>query len=469
MDSLGLVAIAPFFSQSDNLNCDSNYSFLRSVVPEMASICQNTLFLVLFPDPDYGNDRWRYTPDGFQSEHIRFVKWPYDTATLSSVANFPIMRFREIDMDMGVSIWWLNLLEMAPMAVHGYQKVYVNVSQPALVGHAHYVIHRSLPYNWETQFTRLWLQAGGTLACNCTVFNTSYALRMAEESYGEYLNESALSIMRNNARILPIGSVHEDDPIAPPADSSTPPVILYNHRFEAYKQPLLTFEILSELRPDFPDLQIWATQSIGMQTQHFPIDHVPFAPDRYSYIRNIAVPAINTINSLHETQCIAIVDSMTVGHLVVVPNALTFPEIVPPSYPYLFNNPQEQRAMLRDILESWPDAYNRWRTVLAEHARTHFGVKEYARSYLAILEEAELQKREVERKANTKKVLDDTWRSMRKNVPYPIMSIGREARRRGGFSIQAMGNRRVLREAMCEGGIEISWQNGVVLTRTAGV
>ena len=134
LGNLGVVVVAPFWSQSDNMNVDSNYTFLRSVLPEMEKQSPNTLFLLLFPDPTHGADSWRYTPDGFQTERIKFIRWPYDTAMLSSIVNFPVLRFKQIDTDYGVTLYWLNQIEMGAQMVHGYHKVFNASSQPALVG-----------------------------------------------------------------------------------------------------------------------------------------------------------------------------------------------------------------------------------------------------------------------------------------------------------------------------------------------
>lgn len=463
--NLGVVVVAPFWSQSDNMNVDSNYTYLRSVLPEMERQCPNTLFLMLFPDPTHGADSWRYTPDGLQSDHIKFIKWPYDTAMLSSITSWPVLRFKQIDTDYGVTLYWLNQIEMGANAVHGYHKVFNHSSQPALVGQQHYILHRSLPYVYETQFSRLWLQMGGALSCDKVVYHTNYALGMAKESYAEWLAPPALQIIKDKAIVLLEGVIFQDDPVAPEAAPDAPPIFIYNHRFESYKNPKDTFDLFESLRLTYPKISVWATQVAGQHTRKWRYDKIVYAPKRYDYLANIAVPAINTLNTLHETMCLSIVDSLTLGHVCVLPNAVTFPELVPKGYPYLFNSLQEQRDMVRSILDTWPNEYNHWRSILASHARSQFDAPSYVTKYLQIMFDAENMHRGTEKKETTLATIRKVFKGMKLNKPYVLKEVTLELRKQGGLAHQSMPFRRAVREAMEFGGIEISWNNGVVLTR----
>lgn len=94
---LGIVAVVPFWSQASNLNADSNYSFLRLVLPRMVEKTKDTIFLMFFPDPTYGKGDWKYTNDGLQSDRIKFIPWPYDTQMATGIANFDATRWAKID------------------------------------------------------------------------------------------------------------------------------------------------------------------------------------------------------------------------------------------------------------------------------------------------------------------------------------------------------------------------------------
>ena len=155
---LGVVAVVPFWSQSDNLNVDSNYAYLRMVLPKLAEATEDTIFLVFFPDPKYGSDKWVYTPDGLQSDRIRLIPWPYDTQMSSSVVGFDNVRFKEIEFSYGPCIYWLHQVESGTAIVGGYTNSYGNVTRPTLIAQHHYIIHKSLPYVLESQFPRQWMR-----------------------------------------------------------------------------------------------------------------------------------------------------------------------------------------------------------------------------------------------------------------------------------------------------------------------
>lgn len=425
---------------------------------------QNTIFLMLFPDPNFGSDSWRYTNDNLQSDRIRFIKWPYDTAMQSSVLGFPVMRYKEVDLDYGPTMWWLSQIEMGAPVVYGYHKVYASIAQPALVGHNHYVIHRSLPYVYATQFGRLWLQMGGCLACERVIFQTQHSYHMAEESYGEYLNPDQMRQLKAKSVLLPTGVVTPDYPLAPEA-TTEPPRIVYNHRFEAYKDPKTTFEVIDALRLNHPALEVWVTQAAGQHTRQYHYDRVVYGARRAEYLQNICVPAVNTINSLHETMCYAAVDSLALGHLGVFPNAITFPELVPKGYPYLFNSAAEQSRMLHDIFTTWPQEYNKWRLPLAEHARATFGVAPYVTRYLQVMAEVENSHRIVDRKEGTAAGMNAVFGAMTKGKVYPLKDLTLKIRSETGLAHQSWPMRRTVREAMIRGDIDLCWRDGITLTR----
>lgn len=462
VSNLGIVLVAPFWSQSDNMNSDSNYAYLSIVLPEMVKRSENTLFLLLFPDPDYGNDKWYYTNDGLQSDRIRFIKWPYDTAMATSVTGFPIMRFKEIEDKYGPCLYWLHQVELGHNIAYGYKKSYAKMSIPSIVAQHRYVIHRSLPYPYETQFSRQWNQIGGSIASDKVVFNSAHTRTMAEQAFGEYLLPQVLQKVMDKSVILHYGLIKGDEPISPEASSQDKPVILYNHRFEAYKRPELTASLLGDLRSLGHDFSVWITQSVDQRiNEAFPIDRVLHTPLRSDYLKAISIPAINTINTVHETFCIAMLDSIMLGHIVVCPNAITFPELLPKDYPYLFNSLAEQKSMMQHILSTWPAEYNKWRLILAEHARSKFNLDKYVDSYLSLLSDVEQSHRLGEKTDKTKASLDHILGNMKKGKVYPVEDIRKPLHQYGRLGNQSMPTRRVVRELMLRGDMEILWQNGV--------
>lgn len=459
--NLGVLAIVPFWSNSDNLNTDSNYAFLRIVLPEMARLAPKNLYAMFFPDPKYGKDKWTYTPDGLQSERIKFVPWPYDTAMQSSVLGYDPVRHSIVEQSLAPTIYWLQQVELGAALKGGYRPSYNNRAQPTLIAQHHYIIHKSLPYPIDTLFARRWYQTAGSVACDRVIYNSEYARQMARESFGEILRDEQLAALEQKSSTLLFGLVQGDEPIAPVA-TTQPPVILYNHRFEAYKQYDATFDVIAALRERFK-FEVWTTQR--GQPKVATVDRVVFEPYRANYLARCAVPAINTTNSIHETFCISILDSMMLGHIVVLPRRLTFPELVPQGYPFLFDSVSEQTNMLAHILATWPLEYNKWREQLSAHARARFNLTRYAINYLNMIADAEQEHRIGESKQSTVKKLDQLWERMIPDRAYSVLELKREMQRSYQLADQAMPARRVLREAICSDRVAITWDNGVVKLR----
>lgn len=466
---LGVVAVVPFWSQSDNLNVDSNYAYLRVVLPQMEKMTEDTLFLVFFPDPKAGRDKWRYHPDGFVTDRIKLIPWPYDTAMLSSVTGFDVERWYDIERYHGPTMYWLHQVESGPFLHGGYHHSYAVASQPAMIAQHHYIIHQSLPYPTDTLFSRLWLQIGGAMASERVVYNSRHCRAMAEEAFSRYLREEAWNEMDARSEVLLFGLLSGEEPVAPEA-TDEPITVLYNHRFERYKNPRVTFDLLDELRTRYP-VRVWVTQAAGQMTggaKAFHFDECIFEPSRMDYLRRAAVPAVNTINSEHETFCIAMLDSLALGHLAVVPNAITFPELVPEGYPYLFNSVEEQRSMLNHIFSTWPDEYNKWRIPLSEHARSTFRLDQYCHRYLSLMAEAEATHRTQEPKDTTLQGLHQLFDAMQPGEGYAPDALRRKFSPPGkGSGMQSMPTRRIVREAMAlRPDVHIKWDHGVKLYRT---
>lgn len=154
---------------------------------------------------------------------------------------------------------------------------------------------------------------------------------------------------------------------------------------------------------------------------------------------------------------------MKTMHLLA-PNAITFPELVPDGYPYLFDNEQQQRAMLAEILETWPAIYNRWRVKLQDHARKNFNLDSYVDRYLDIFVDAEAKHVNANPKARTQRGLQALLQSMQKGERYTPMDLLRVFNRESGIGRQAVTSRRLVRELLrMSDDIRVSWERGVVL------
>lgn len=459
--SLGVVCVAPFWSQSENLNADSCYVYLRQVLPELVRQTERTIFLVLFPDPNFGSGHFKYRPDGLQSDRIRFVRWSYDTAMQTSVLGYPVEDFKRVDLTYGPNIYFLQQVELGPLVYGGYHKVWADTARPSLVAQQMYIPHKTLTYKIETQLSRTLLQMSGCIASDMVVYPSEYAYRMSKDTYGDYLSTASLSKLHEKSVVNLFGMLTGNEPYAPEATTSDRPVFIYNHRFQDYKDPQSTyFEVFEPLRSSY-DFEVWATHTSGQRTRPYHFDKDAYEPIRDDYLRRIAVPGINTINSIHETYCISIVDSVALGHLCVIPRRVTFPELFPEDYPFFFDTITEQRNMIAHILDTWPTEYNKWRKILSEHARLKFTIQDYVRRYLDIFHEAELKHRlEGTAKDTTIEGVHATFDAMRPNLSYKLSDVANNLRKRANLAHQSMPLARVVREALWRrDDIDIIWEN----------
>jgi glycosyltransferase involved in cell wall biosynthesis len=218
--------------------------------------------------------------------------------------------------------------------------------------------------------------------------------------------------------VLPFGMLDETKEPPPLPEPDGPPIVIYNHRFEGHKNPRVTAELLTDLRNAGHEFEVWVTQAIDQNIGEFPCDKFIGHPDVDRYLSNLNVPAINTLNSQHETFCIAMLDSIMMGNLPVAPNNITFPELVPEGYPFLFSGPAEQRNMIEGIFGRWPEDWLKWAPILREHAREKFGVHGYAKRYIDLFEHysqptATMKPHTKENRDRTITLLPKTW------TPWP--------------------------------------------------
>lgn len=455
-----LCCVFPFWSQSDAMNWDSNYAYLRRILPVMSEQMPDWLWLVMWPQRSKGADKWRYADDGLWSDRIVPFPWPYDTAMRSSVLGWDSDRFKLLDAQ-GVTVYWMHQVESALQVKYGYAGSFNTNAHPACVAQQHYIIHDSLPYPFESQLPRLWAQMGGTLAADRVVFNSRHCYRMAEESFGKFMNGKTLQRIADKSQVLPFGLVDPKlfDVDIRPHDV---PVVIYNHRFENYKQPQLTADALTEMKRRGHKFEVWVTQYVGQEIKSFPVDKVVGDPDQRKYIRNIAVPGLNVINSLHETFCISMQDSIALGQLMVAPNAVTFPELVPDGYPFLFKDEKEQVAMLDHILSTWPKEYDEWSPRLRAYAREVCALDSYCAAYSELLQREALVPRKAQAKEKNRVKIEKAIDSLTVG-DHAVAELAGKFRALIGLQSQAVPNRRVVRELVDRGASLAFVQNKVVL------
>lgn len=445
-----VVLVVPFWSKATDMNTDSNYAYLRRVLPAIARERPGWLFVVTWPMKSVGVG-WTYRDDGLWDEAPNILRtgWPYHSQMRSGVLGFDPARFDYIDSRFAPTIYWLHQVESGAPMFGGFRQSFNAKARPLIVAQHHYIIHPSLPYSFEGLFPRLWAQMGGTLAADMVVLNSQHTGRMLTESFSEYLNGEQMKAVGDKSVVLPFGLVDGrfDDALAAGTPTPDHPVFVYNHRFEGYKNPATTGMVLTDLRASGRKFEVWVSQSVDQRWKQFPVDRVVGHPVQSAYLANIAVPAINTLNSQHETFCISAQDSIALGHLLVAPDGVTFPELVPDGYPFLFANEGEQRAMLADILDHWPRDYDHWSPILKTFARERFGFERYIRTYSSLLGSMDALWQRSETKPEVQRDMDRFWRALKPGT-YPLAKLVRAFQNATGTAEQSMPPRRVVREAV---------------------
>lgn len=438
------VCIIPFWSQSDAMNFDSNYAYLRRVLPIMARARPNWLFLVAWPRKSKGEGNWRWQDDGlFAESNVTRFPWPYETAMRLGVLGFDPEVFVAVEKKFAPTIYWLHQIETGLFMFGGAKQSFNTAARPAIVGQHHYIIHESLPYPVEGLFPRRFAQMGGTIASDKVILNSQHTFNMMLESFSQYLIPEEMQKIINKSEIIPFGLVDDEILNIPIRDEG--PKIIYNHRFENYKQPKTTEMVLKNLKGHF-DFEVWVTQTVSQDVADFPVDRPVGDPDYRKYLNKIAVRGINTLNSVHETFCISALDSLALGQLLVAPNSVTFPELVPESYPFLFEDEKHQEQILAHILSTWPEEYLRWSDKIRENVREKFGLLRYCEAYLGVLDEAGAMWERATPKPHVRKKIDQFKASLTPDTEASLSLVGRKFRAAVGLQDQSCPNRRVLRE-----------------------
>lgn len=456
-----VCAYVPFWSQSDAMNWDSNYVLMRRLLPHLARLLPDWVWIIFWPDPDKGNDEngWRWYDDGLFDDP-RFVKfhWPYDTSANTGTRSFDPMRFAQLEKTYSPTIFLVHQSENAMDFYRGYTGSYNKQAIPSLVVQHNYVIHKSLPYPFESLLARLWGQIGSSIAADRVLFNSHHTEQMARESFGNFLNDATLEKIFAKSSTILYGYCEDttlDMPIAPMPPR---PTFIYNHRFELYKQPRVTAAVLDVLKQRGHRFDTWVTQTVGQKANIFRVDRVVGHPDFCQYIKNIAIPAINTTNSKHETFGMSVLDSIALGHIIVAPNSVTFPELLPKGYPFLFKSTKDQTAMLEHILSTWPAEWEKWHAVLRQHARQHFHISSLAERYAQVLLDESTKWRVVQPQEQTIENWQRVIATLRPGW-YAASRLFPSVRAAMGLAQQAMPNRRAVRE-LCMYGATVGARNG---------
>ena len=336
------VLIYPMLSV-DVLNADSNYIIIKQLCNELLKTGRYNFFLLI-------DSNRKYVKDDLNSL-VKILKVPMPKSKKHQVIHFNSNIFRQIFKKYSFDIIWNNVVEQGHHLRY-FQDTIVDDFRPKVFNYHHYVIHRSLERitSYLPCMHILYDQLVGSLGADFNFFHTEYCYQMLLEEANDVLNSDKISLLKEKSTVSLGGYCNEIEQDAK-YDKFT---FIYNHRLDGYKNWKDTFAMFDQLHTEGLDFQVILTA--GDKDNINTINKKPYAivksfTRHQDYLKELSKCHANVINSRHETFCISIAESIMNDQVVVLPNRCTFPELVGQDYPYLFDNMNQQLAIMRKIIK----------------------------------------------------------------------------------------------------------------------
>jgi glycosyltransferase involved in cell wall biosynthesis len=239
-----------------------------------------------------------------------------------------------------------------------------------------------------------WINLSSALAAERVLFNSSYHREAFLAETGrtlarmpEPVPEDLPGRIRERSAVFPVGidfEAHRGALARRARSRNDPPVIVWNHRWEEDKGPEALFDALRGLRArGVPFRAIVCGEEFTRKPAVFEeaardlrkeILHMGFFHDRAEYLDALAGADVVLSTARHEFFGVSVVEAIYMGCLPVLPNALSYPEIIPPGLHRLFlydpagltdflaafldRPPEEHRETLREATSRFD-----WRTL----------------------------------------------------------------------------------------------------------
>ncbi len=378
-----IVFIQPMFSKAE-LNSDSNYVFCTAFMRAVWRERPDWYFVMPWPDAKSG---FKYEDDGFfRNRNILRVSQRISPRKMANVMAYNPEWYDALFRRIGFDVVVNNLVEIQGQLKQAGECPYDPSGRPLLIGLHHYVIHSSLPYPPEVLEPVKLAQLTGALSSDINVFNTDYTRRMFVDNLLDYTNSRIQKRISDTARIINYGTLEPD--LEPVMHVDGPPTIIYNHRLQEYKDYKTTFALLDEIHGEGIDFRLAflnTTAEKAKRVLQYPWAEILITGTREKYLSYLRHGSLNVTNTKYETFCVSAVESMALGQPLVAPRGLTFPEITPPGYPYLFNDVDEQRAMLRRLLTDREER-QKWGHKCHDFVMREFSWEPWARQWVALIE-----------------------------------------------------------------------------------
>ncbi|MCK5271632.1 MAG: DUF3524 domain-containing protein [Sedimentisphaerales bacterium] len=207
------------------------------------------------------------------------------------------------------------------------------------------------------------------LAADAVWFNSRYhldsfleAVEALLKKMPDYVPTGIVETISRRATVMPLGLSPELFQLPAKSNPKSPPVILWNHRWEYDKNPDEFFEVLFDLdRMGVEFRLIVAGENFRTAPPIFAaakkaladhIDHFGYVPDLCEYQKLLSDCDIVVSTSIHEFFGLSVLEAIAVGCCPLLPNRLSYPELICAKFHhrYLYNNHVELREKLISLL-----------------------------------------------------------------------------------------------------------------------
>ncbi|RMH49460.1 MAG: DUF3524 domain-containing protein [Bacteroidetes bacterium] len=239
-----------------------------------------------------------------------------------------------------------------------------------------------LPEGRERDHTYAYINYLSCLTADRIVFNSQFhydefmeALPVLLRAFPDYTHLNTVQEIRDKSLVLHVGmdlEAHDAyDAEYPPHDwgpGMKPPIVLWNQRWEYDKNPEAFFRLMNRLDDAGCRFRlILAGEHFEEQPYEFEkaferyaerILHYGYAEDFEEYSRLLHRADLVVSTALHEFFGIAILEAIYCGCHPLLPNRLSYPELIPPSLhrpllhaPVLYENEEELFQIMARILK----------------------------------------------------------------------------------------------------------------------
>jgi glycosyltransferase involved in cell wall biosynthesis len=187
------------------------------------------------------------------------------------------------------------------------------------------------------------------LAADRVCFNSAYHLgcwfdelpRLLKH-FPDYTHLETIETTRGRAQVLPVGcDLKRFDCYRPTAAEAASPLILWNQRWEYDKDPVTMLRALYALADEGLSFRVaLAGENFRVQPAEFAeaqarlgdrLVHFGYAASEADYARLLWGARVVVSTAVHEFFGVSIVEAMYCGATPVLPNRLSYPELVPPN------------------------------------------------------------------------------------------------------------------------------------------